>query len=160
MGRAKSGMQEQTGRPAMRSPGRPEINQRLIKRAFWGRISAGLQSEEAARASGVSQPMDPRWFRQAGGISPTNLGPVSGKYLSFTKREEIALLHAQQLGVPEIARQLGRAPSTISRELRHNAATRGGKLQYRATVAQWNVAAGRELNHMPGMWLTHGLAPG
>ncbi|MEB0060394.1 helix-turn-helix domain-containing protein, partial [Variovorax sp. LG9.2] len=119
---------------AMRSPGRPEINQRLIKRAFWGRISAGLQSEEAARASGVSQPLGPRWFRQAGGIPPTNPGPVSGRYLSFTEREEIALLHAQQLGVREIARQLGRAPSTISRELRRNAATRGGKLQYRATV--------------------------
>ena len=139
MGRAKRWMQEQTGRPAMRSPGRPEINQRLIKRAFWGRISAGFQSEEAARDSGVSQPLGPRWFRQAGGIPPTNPGPVSGRYLSFTEREEIALLHAQQLGVREIARQLGRAPSTISRELRRNAATRGGKLQYRATVAQWKA---------------------
>jgi len=57
--------------------------------------------------------------------------------LSFTEREEIAVLHAQQVGVREIARRLGRAPSTISRELRRNAATRSGKLQYRATVAQW-----------------------
>ena len=39
----------------------------------------------------------------------------------------------------EIARQLGRAPSTISRELRRNAATRGGKLDYRASVAQWKA---------------------
>src|SRR5699024_9775613 len=28
-------------------------------------------------------------------------------------------------------------PSTISRELRRNAATRGGRLDYRASVAQW-----------------------
>jgi IS30 family transposase len=42
--------------------------------------------------------------------------------------------------VREIARQLGRAPSTISRELRRNAATRGGRLDYRATTAQWHTA--------------------
>ena len=136
MGRPKGWMQEKTGRSAMRSPGRPEINQRLTKQAFWEQIAAGLQSEDAARVCGVSQPLGPRWFREAGGIAPTNLGATSGRYLSFTEREEISLLHAQQLGVREIARQLERAPSTISRELRRNAATRNGKLQYRATVAQ------------------------
>ena len=31
------------------------------------------------------------------------------------------------------------APSTISRELRRNAATRGGYLDYRASVAQWKA---------------------
>ena len=128
----------------MRSPGRPEINQRLIKQAFWEHISAGLQSEDAARACGVSQPLGPRWFRQAGGIAPTNLGSTSGRYLSFTEREEISLLHAQQLGVREIARRLERSPSTISRELRRNAATRCGKLQYRATVAQWKAERAAE----------------
>ena len=139
MARAKGWIQEQTGRSAMRSPGRPEINQRFIKQAFWQHIAAGLQSEEAARAVGVSQPLGPRWFRQAGGIAPTNLGSTSGRYLSFAEREEISLLHAQQLGVQEIARRLERSPSTISRELRRNAATRGGNLQYRATVAQWKA---------------------
>ena len=39
----------------------------------------------------------------------------------------------------EIARRLQRAPSTISRELRRNAATRGGGLEYRATTAQWHA---------------------
>ena len=48
-------------------------------------------------------------------------------------------MRAQGAGVREIARQLGRAPSTISRELRRNAATRGGKLEYRASVAQWKA---------------------
>jgi IS30 family transposase len=41
--------------------------------------------------------------------------------------------------VREIARQLGRSPSTISRELRRNAATRGGGLEYRASTAQWHA---------------------
>jgi IS30 family transposase len=67
------------------------------------------------------------------------LAPVSGRYLSFIEREEIALLHAQGVGVREIARRVGRSPSTISRELRRNAATRGGKLEYRASVAQWKA---------------------
>jgi IS30 family transposase len=69
-------------------------------------------------------------------VSPA---PLSGRYLSFTEREEIAIAHAQSLGVREISRRLGRSPSTISRELRRNAATRGGVLDYRATTAQWHA---------------------
>ena len=65
--------------------------------------------------------------------------PLSGRYLSFAEREEIAILNAQDAGVREIARCLGRSPSTISRELRRNAATRGGRLEYRASVAQWKA---------------------
>jgi IS30 family transposase len=38
-----------------------------------------------------------------------------------------------------VARRLGRSASTISRELRRNAATRGGGLDYRATAAQWHA---------------------
>jgi len=64
---------------------------------------------------------------------------LSGRYLSFAEREEIAILNAQGEGVREIARRLGRSASTISRELRRNAATRGGKLEYRATTAQWHA---------------------
>jgi IS30 family transposase len=65
--------------------------------------------------------------------------PLSGRYLSFVEREEIAILKAQGEGVREIARRLRRSASTISRELRRNAATRGGKLEYRATTAQWHA---------------------
>ncbi|MFI5635772.1 IS30 family transposase, partial [Streptomyces sp. NPDC051664] len=54
-------------------------------------------------------------------------------------REEIALLRAQEIGVREIARRIGRDPGTISRELRRNAATRSGKSVYRALVAQWKA---------------------
>ena len=88
---------------------------------------------------GVSQAVGSRWFRHGGGMPPFDLQPLSGRYLSFAEREEIALVRAQGAGVRELARRLGRSPSTISRELRRNAATRGGKLDYRASVAQWKA---------------------
>ena len=72
-------------------------------------------------------------------MPPTNLVPLSGRYLSFAEREEIALLNAQKVGVCEMARRLGRSSSTISRELRRNAATRSGGFEYRASTAQWHA---------------------
>jgi IS30 family transposase len=65
--------------------------------------------------------------------------PLSGRFLSFAEREEIALLRVAGCGVREIARGLGRSASTISRELRRNAAVRGGVLEYRASTAQWRA---------------------
>ena len=76
-------------------------------------------------------------------MAPSHLSrsskPSSDRYLSFAEREEIALLRAQGHGTREVARRLGRAASTVSRELRRNAATRGGNLDYRATTAQWHA---------------------
>ena len=87
----------------------------------------------------MSSAVGARWFRQAGGMPPITLGPVSGRYLLFADREEIAILHAQQFGVREIARRVARSPSTISRELRRNASTRSHSATYRATTAQWHA---------------------
>ena len=144
MGRARGWISEQTGRAPMRSPGRPGVNQREATQAFWACIAAGDSSEDAASASGVSQPLGTRWFREAGGMRPISLAAHSGRYLSFAEREELSLLRAQQLGVREIARRMGRSPSTVSRELRRNAETRGGVLRYRATVAQWKAERAAE----------------
>src|SRR4030095_9883570 len=85
----------------------------------------------------VSWPVGSRWFRHAGGMPPIPLAEPTGRYLSFEEREEIALLRAKLVGVREIARRIGRDPGTVSRELRRNAATRGGKQEYRVLVAQW-----------------------
>src|SRR3954463_4658398 len=130
-------------RTELRSPGRPPVTRQEHRRRFWAFIAAGLSSEDAAMKVGVSQPVGFRWFRQAGGMAPSHLSPSSkppsGRHLSFAEREEIALWRAQGLGVREVARRLGRAASTISRELRRNAATRGGALEYRATAAQWHA---------------------
>lgn len=88
---------------------------------------------------GVSVPVGSRWFSHAGGMRPLPLDEPSGRYLSFAEREEIAILWEKDLGVREIARQIGRDASTISREVRRNSATRGGKPVYRAGVAQWKA---------------------
>ena len=138
MGRPAGWMQELTGRSPMKSPGAPS-HRREIEREFWKQVATGITSEAAAEAVGVSQAVGGRWFRHGGGMPPMDLAPGTGRYLSFAEREEIALLLVQGGGVRSIARQIGRPPSTVSRELRRNAATRGGKLEYRASVAQWKA---------------------
>jgi IS30 family transposase len=119
------------------------VARREDHRRFWAAIAVGRSSEDAAVGVGVAPVLGRRWFRQAGGMPPSHLAassrPPSGRHLSFADREEIAIRRAQGHGVREIARRLGRAPSTISRELRRNAATRGGGLEYRATTAQWHA---------------------
>ena len=77
--------------------------------------------------------------RDAGGVDPQLPPAVSNRYLSPVEREDIALWRAQGAGVREIARRLGRAPPTISRELRRNASTRTYRLEYKASTAQWHA---------------------
>ena len=64
---------------------------------------------------------------------------ISPRFLSQDERIEIADLRHAGLSIRQIAHRLGRAPSTVSRELRRNATTRGGQLGYRATAAQWQA---------------------
>jgi IS30 family transposase len=106
---------------------------------FWEAIARGATSEAAGVEAGVSPAVGVRWFRESGGMPSVTQAPLSGRYLSFAGREEIALLRAQKFGVREIARRLGRSRSTISRELRRNAGTRSGSLTYRASTAQWHA---------------------
>src|SRR6266702_6748180 len=139
MGAGKRQQAIRAMRGQMWSPGRPSTARREDRVRFWRSIAAGASSEDAAAAAGVSQAVGSRWFRQAGGMPPISLAPVSERYLSFAEREEIAILHAQRVGVREIARRLGRSASTVSRELRRNASTRSHALIYRATTAQWHA---------------------
>ena len=122
----------------MRSPGHPG-HPRSKERAFWTVIAKGTLPTDAGIAIGVSPVAGSRWFRESGGMSPYSWPAPSGRYLSLAEREEIAIQKALGKGVREIATVLGRSPSTISRELRRNAATRGGNLDYRASVAQWKA---------------------
>lgn len=122
----------------MRSPGRPPEVLREEQKRFWKSIAQGQSSEDAAESCGMSAPVGGRWFRRAGGMPPIHLGERSARYLCFAEREEIAILRAQGASIRSIACRLHRAPSTISRELRRNAATRSGGLAYRATTAQWH----------------------
>ena len=134
---------DRSGRSKLHSPGRPDSARRDELVRFWAAIATGRSREDAARDAGVSPPVGSRWFRRSGGMPPSHLSqsakPLSGRYLSFEEREEIALLRAQERGIRHIACRLERAPSTISREVRRNAATRSGGLDYRATTAQWHA---------------------
>jgi len=121
------------------SPGRPTVAWRQDRVQFWAAIAQGARSEDAALEIGVSPAVGTRWFRHAGGVNPSLAPTVSGRYLSFAEREDIAIWRAQKLGVREISRRLRRSPSTISRELRRNASTRTWRLEYRASIAQWHA---------------------
>src|SRR5215213_7133672 len=55
-----------------------------------------------------------------------------GTHLTLDERERLAALKAEGLGLRAIARELGRAASTVSRELRRNALPRGGYLPVHA----------------------------
>ena len=138
MGRPSNWMKEVTRRAPMRSPGHPG-HRRELERRFWDKVAEGMLPSEAGIAVGVSPVRGSRWFREAGGMSPYSWPAPSGRYLSFAEREQIALLRVQGKGIRDIAKRLGRSPSTISREVRRNAATRSGTIEYRASVAQWKA---------------------
>lgn len=126
-------------RAPLRSPGRPPERRREHYQIFWEAISLGFTSEYASLIAGLSAPVGTRIFRYNGGMKPNFQSSVTERYLSYSEREEIAILHAQDFGVREIAKRISRSPSTISRELRRNAATRCGNLEYRANTAQWHA---------------------
>jgi IS30 family transposase len=109
---------------------------REVRRRFWRLICAGLSTDDASVAVGVERRTGLRWFTEAGGMPPMDLAELSGRKLTFTEREEIALGRAAGLGVREIARQLGRAASTISREVHRGCLNRRPRGRYRASVAQ------------------------
>lgn len=95
--------------------------QRDIRRRFWIQIRGGRLREEAACAVGLDPTTGSRWFSQAGGVIPAYvLKPPGPRYLSFAEREEIFAGVERGDSIRHIARHLGRAPSTVLRELRRN----------------------------------------
>jgi transposase, IS30 family len=120
--------------------GRPAAP-RALQAQFWEGIRSGLGSVEAGRAAGVGQVVASSWFKQAGGVKGNGPRPAGGRYLSVGEREEIAVALAAGESLRGIAARLGRAPSTVSREVRRNSRGRG---YYRALAAQgqaqWRAA--------------------
>ena len=99
----------------MRLPKRQE------RARFWELIRAGAVRTEAAVAAGVPVRSGKRWFVQAGGVPPPNVPQTSSRrYLSFSEREEIFAGVERGDSIRQIAKLLGRAPSTVLRELRPN----------------------------------------
>jgi transposase, IS30 family len=98
---------------------------RAVQLSFWRLIGADCSVQAAAAAVGVSWTRGKRWFAQAGGMAPMSLAEPSGRYLSLAERETIDLCWSEGWSQVEIARELGRARSTISRELARNRLARG-----------------------------------
>ena len=99
------------------------------KREFWRAIRDGESTEDAGRRIGLSGSGSRKWFSQAGGMSPIDLNDgLSGeeaaarrpRHLTHLEREEIMVGIARNESIRAIAGRLGRAPSTISREVRAN----------------------------------------
>jgi transposase, IS30 family len=111
--------------------GRPLVP-RAAWEAFWGGYRSGVSVEDAAMAAGVSENAARNWVRQRGGIAPPRM-VGSGRFLSLEERIEIQVGVRTGRSVRAIARDLGRSPSTVSRELARNAPLR--RRRYRAAAA-------------------------
>lgn len=89
---------------------------------YWRLIGSGMGTVEACSRVGIGRHTGWRWRAERGGLPPVRLRrDTSGRYLSLLERERIAALRRMGLGVRAIARELGRSPSTVSRELKRNA---------------------------------------
>jgi transposase, IS30 family len=104
----------------------PEVYQ-----LFWAAMAHGGFIADALEA-GTYRKQGTRWLAAAGGVRPRRGRGLKGGCLTLAQREEIALGRARGQSVRSIAAAIGRAPSTVSRELRRNADQLGG---YRATTA-------------------------
>ena len=114
--------------------GHPPAGRREVRVWFWQAIARGASSEKAAVEAGILPSIGVRWFRRWRHVA-SHLRAGVRALLSFEEREEIAVLRAGGLGFVN-PRQLGRAPSTGSRESQRNAAIGRGRVEYRASTAQ------------------------
>ncbi len=101
------------------------------KAEIWGRLTSGESIPSVARAYGCFPNAIRRMQVLTGGAKP-RARTIRQCALSLAEREEISRSLALQLSCRAIAARLGRAPSTIARELRRN----GGGHLYRAHSAQ------------------------
>jgi transposase, IS30 family len=110
-----------------------------VVRWFWDCIRSGLSAAEAAVVVGVSVHTGRRWFADAGGVRPKfpDEGPRKRPRLTPEERVEIEVGVKTQESIRSIADQLGRAPSTIMREIERNAFSYGRYRARRRFGAQW-----------------------
>src|SRR6201993_4765899 len=94
----------------------------VLEDEYWKLILDGVPTVEACRQIGIGRKTGYRWRAEAGGLPPTRVAEEtrSSRYLSLLERQRIATLRERGHGVREIARRIGRAPSTVSRELRRH----------------------------------------
>src|SRR3954454_4116081 len=96
--------------------------QLVLESEYWELLQSGVGTVAACKLLGIGRKTGYRWRAENGGLPPGRPGQAgrSSRYLSLLERQRIATLRERGLGVREIARRLGRSPSTISRELRRH----------------------------------------
>ena len=104
-----------------------------VRRLYWELVSEGVPPWVAGARLGVSETTGGRWFRDAGGVKPQFKVPQGQKRprLSHAERDEIMIGTSQGESIQSIARRLGRAPSTIMREIDRNGRCREATGRYR-----------------------------
>ena len=113
----------------------------IDKRArFWVLMAGGSTLVAACDTVGVNRRTGRRWRQATGGQVPRKKPPSSGRYLCLDERLQIADLHLAGGGVRVIARQLGRSPATISRELVRNRSASTSRRAYAPYAAQKRAA--------------------
>jgi IS30 family transposase len=120
----------------MARTGRPGLSPQQ-KKELWNRWKDGQSLSEIGRALGKHAGSIHGVLSANGGIKP-HVRKVRAGSLTLAEREEISRGLATACSLRSIATQLGRAPSTISREIARN----GGVKKYRAASA--NTRASNE----------------
>ena len=97
-------------RGVLRSPGRPPVTRREGLVRFWTRNSSRTYERGGCGRCRSFTGCGSSVVSWGGCMPPTHLSksskPLSGRYLSFTECEEIAILQARGRGVRKIARRL------------------------------------------------------
>jgi IS30 family transposase len=132
----------------MRDRRRKRAGGQVEKQQRYGQLIAqGLTNSEACRRVGIDRKTGNRWrygrkVRNSAGepviyppVKITESRPRSPRYLSEQERIRIADLLAAKMSVRGIAQELGRAPSTVSREIRRNRDPDGGYRPHHAEHA-------------------------
>src|SRR5690348_1953385 len=133
--------------------GRPGVAPQTAKRTEFTRLIAeGLSIAEAVRRVGIHYRTGRRWLRGRTVHLPSGAArhydpviivktPVSARFLSEDERITIADLRRRGHTLRDIGAQLGRAPSTISRELRRNQAPRAATGRFEPNVWLWHAGS-------------------
>lgn len=118
------------------------------RQAYLDLVARGMGTAQACRIVGVNRRTGHRWrhgqANQAGREArpPARPEPSSGRFLSVDDRILIADLRREGRSLRSIAAELGRDPSTISREVRRNAHPKTG--DYRPYAAQTRAETRRQ----------------
>ena len=110
---------------------RPSLYPR-VGRQFWDLVGQGMTPGAAGLAVGVSEATGRGWFADAGGVKPIFPDETvarSRRRLSVEEREEIQDGVARGESIRSMAQRLGRAASTVMREISRNSVCKG---RYRA----------------------------